>query len=140
MKLLVALALSGLTIMGAVPGSDASEPDRYLVAFKVSHNGAAMGAPRLIVAGGEPARVEIGQPGGTKLNMRFTVSPEVNDTAKLASDIEVVESQGQISRASPTLVVRLGETGGIAFGEKSPDRSPTAIKFTISRADSPVQE
>ena len=138
MKLLAALALSGMTFVGATPASEASAPDRYLVAFKLSTNGASLGEPRLVVTGDEPAKIEIGKPDGSKFNMRFTVSPQENSTAKLASEIEISDGQGVISRASPTLVVPLGATGGFAFGAKS-GWSATEINFTISKVDAAIK-
>lgn len=139
MKLLVALALSGTTFVGVVPTAETSAPNRYLVALKVTGSGASLGEPRLVVASGEPARILIARPDGSKFDMRISVSRDENATVSLNAQIEIVAQDGRQCTGSQVLQqLPLDTTAAKRFGQ-APACDPVTIHYTVSKSSPAAQ-
>jgi hypothetical protein len=127
------LGLAMFAVLGA-QAALANTPQRYAVTMEIQDNGVVIGKPRLIVASGEAARIEIGQPDGGQFSMGLVVNPKDQGTIGLRSTLTIRHAQGPDWTGMPALTVKPGTLSVIEVGGSAPDRKPTRIVFRIDAA------
>ncbi len=117
----------------AVPAISASPAtSTYLLTTQMKDGARVVGAPKLTIAAGRPARIEVGSEPGDHYSISLTATPQSADTVSLTSTFDVV-SAGIRHTASPTLSVAFGKPATIEFGEDSATSKPFRVDFTIDR-------
>jgi hypothetical protein len=117
----------------AAHGALAAPTQRYSIELKVEDNGVVIGEPRLIVAAGEPARIEIGQPDGARHAMGFTLNPTEQGTIKFSSTLTIRRNSTE-TRAAPVLIVKPGTLSVIEIDSSAPTGKPSRIEFRVNAA------
>jgi hypothetical protein len=134
-RLLVAL-LAGASVFAtvAVRAETAASAETYDMVVKFAE-GANNTTPTVRVKANEDVTLNWNQPGVANWNRVFTIAPASKDSVYVK--MKVAQPNGEVD--SPVLLLKLGQEGGVGFGEKA-GRPAFKIAVTVTRAapDAPI--
>ena len=82
---------------------------------------------------GETSRIDIRDAQGHGVSMSVVATPRPDATVSLTSTIDATSANGARQTVNPTLVVKLGQPAGMAFGEDSATQKPFRVDLTVEQ-------
>jgi hypothetical protein len=128
------IGLGSLAIMLAGSPATSSEPvtTTYLLSMQMHDGDRLVASPRLTIAAGKPAKIEIGDAAGNHYDMTITATAQSSETVAIKSTINVV-SGGVHQTASPSMLIGFNKPSSIAFGVDSATSKPFRVELTINK-------
>ena len=131
--LLVGAGLAAVLLTAAPALAVEPSTPTYRVSITLHDGDRLVGEPRLQTRAGETSRIEIRDAQGHGVSMSVVATPQPDAAVSLTSTIDVTSTTGVRQTVNPTLVVKLGQPAGIAFGEDSATRKPFRVDLTVEQ-------
>lgn len=97
----------------------------------LSEGDRVIATPRLSLASNSPTEVDIGEPDGSRYQMRFTIVPQSAQLLTFRSTVRVTSASSGQTEGRPVLLVKLGETAAVELGRDGPTQKPFRVTFQI---------
>lgn len=129
--LLLAGLISGMVAPAAAEMLEsAPHPAVYLVSMNLRDGDTPVATPKLMIAPGQPAVVEIGDGAGHHYSVHLSVTKGQDEALMVRSSIDVVTGEGHYL-ADPAMTVMPGLPAAVMVGMEKDSSKPFMVDFTV---------